>query len=148
MRNISKILKYSTACIFIFAFSCTTPGNSVTKTETVYVDNTPDYTNNLVYNGCYEDGVDGLNGSSGLAVSPDNKNVYIIGNIDDSIVVFDRDTSTCALTYSTYFKNNESGVKGLVTARDIEVSPDNKNIYVTGRYSNALAVFLLIKEYE
>ncbi len=98
----------------------------------------------LVFSGVIKDGqdnVDGMRNPSSVAVSPDNKNVYITSIDDDALVVFNRDTSTGALTYSIYFKDGQDGVDGLNGARSIAISPDNKNVYGIGTLDNALAVF-------
>ena len=96
--------------------------------------------------GCPTQGA-GLNGSVGTVVSPDGKNVYVIGSQDDSIAEFARsadgsltqldspndcianappvDTtsnSSCANTTAT----------GLHGPQAIAISPDGSNVYVAG----------------
>ncbi len=44
-------------------------------------------------------GVDGLDGTSGVAVSPDGKHVYATGYVDDGLAVFGRDAATSALSF-------------------------------------------------
>jgi hypothetical protein len=73
-------------------------------------------------------------------VSPDNKNVYVCGN-NNTLAVFNRDISSGALSYNTYFVDGENGVDGLFCPGNVCVSPDNKNVYVTGLYDNAVAIF-------
>ena len=82
------------------------------------------------------DGVDGLAAALSVTISPDNKNVYATGNIDNAVVVFQRDSTTGKLTFLEYKKH---GVE-LMLPFSVTVSPDNKNVYVTG-YSDAVAVF-------
>jgi 6-phosphogluconolactonase (cycloisomerase 2 family) len=35
------------------------------------------------------DGVDGINGATAVAVSPDDGHVYVVGNVDDAVAVFE-----------------------------------------------------------
>jgi autotransporter-associated beta strand protein len=98
----------------------------------------------LTYSTVFTDGtggVDGLSGASEVVVSADNKNVYVVGEYDNALAVFNRNTTTGALTYSTVFKDQGSGVDGLAGARRVAVSADGKSVYVTGFNENALAVF-------
>src|SRR2546427_9658116 len=44
-------------------------------------------------------GVTGLNGATGVAVSPDGKHVYAAGELDDALAVFTRDSASGALTF-------------------------------------------------
>ncbi|OQX29632.1 MAG: hypothetical protein B0D92_02740 [Spirochaeta sp. LUC14_002_19_P3] len=104
--------------------------------------NTP--TDTLTYLTVFKDGsggVDGLATAWSVAVSQDGKNVYVTGVEDDALAVFNRDTNTGELTYSTVFKNGIGGVDGLAAAWSVAVSQDGKNVYVTGVEDDALAVF-------
>ena len=76
-----------------------------------------------------------------LAISPDGKNVYVVTDIGDTILVFGRDGGTGTLTFIEVHKDNEDGVDGLEYANSVTVSPDNKNVYVTGLDDRAVAVF-------
>ena len=71
-------------------------------------------------------GVDGLNGATGVVVSPDGKHVYVTGEIDDAVAVFSRDGITGALTFVTSYTD------GLVLrdAHDVAISPDGMHLYV------------------
>lgn len=86
-------------------------------------------------------GVDGLDGSWALTVSPDSKFVYAVGQYDDAVSVFSRNTTTGALTYVEMQKNGVGGVNGLDGARSVVVSPDNKFVYTAGTASSAVSVF-------
>ncbi len=90
-----------------------------------------------------EDGAstDGLNGINALVVSQDGAHVYATGFWDKTIVLFERDLLTGELTYIERYKDEISGVDGLNGANSITLSPDGKNIYVTGFWEHALAVF-------
>jgi fibronectin-binding autotransporter adhesin len=76
-----------------------------------------------------------------VTVSPDNKNIYVTGDNDNTVAVYDRNSLTGALTYKTCFKNGTAGINGLSGANAVIVSPDNKNVYVAGGTDNTLAVF-------
>ncbi|OQX29271.1 MAG: hypothetical protein B0D92_04705, partial [Spirochaeta sp. LUC14_002_19_P3] len=107
-------------------------------------------TNGIMYSAVFKDGtggVDGLDSAYSVAVSQDGKNVYVAGSLDDALAVFDRDTSTGALTYSAVFKDGDTtgtagvNVDGLGGAYSVAVSLDGKNVYVAGNNDKALAVF-------
>jgi len=87
------------------------------------------------------DGVEGLNGSYQVLVSPDGKHVYATGQLDHSVVFFDRDQNSGKLTYRGAYKDNENGIDGLQGAFLMDMSPDGNYLYVTGSYENALTVF-------
>ena len=85
--------------------------------------------------------VDGLNAPWYVTVSPDGKNVYVTGDSDDSIVVFNRNQDTGALTFAEAFFDGVEEVTGIVSAWRATVSPDGKNVYVAGAGSDSVAVF-------
>ena len=93
----------------------------------------------MVKNGV--NGVSGLGGARGLAVSPDGKQVYVASQFDDALAVFSRDPDSGALTLAGVHKNGVNGVTGLNTANGIAVSPSGSHIYVSGFDDNAIAVF-------
>ncbi len=67
--------------------------------------------------------------------------MYVTGWLDDALAVFNRNTSTGALTFSKFFKDGVEGVDGLDGAYGVAVSSDGKNVYVTGPTDAALVVF-------
>lgn len=93
----------------------------------------------------------GLNGASDVAASPDGKNLYVASPNGQSLVVLDRDPATGALTQKageagcfhdpTGSTGGADGCKAGVLGRaeDVEVSPDGRNLYVSGE--NTLAAF-------
>jgi DNA-binding beta-propeller fold protein YncE len=110
----------------------------------------------LTFMGCFtqqsscgagHNGVIGLAGARSVAVSPDNKSVYVASENSDAIVRFDRDPGSGALTYEGCFTQQSgcgapfSGVIGLSGAADVTVSPDNKSVYVASLISDALVRF-------
>lgn len=88
--------------------------------------------------------VDKLVGAQGVAVSPDNKHVYVTAFSDDSIIAFSRDKSTSVLTKIDCYTNNTTAgcttIKPLTQPYGIAVSPDGKFVYVTSQGSNAVVV--------
>ena len=87
------------------------------------------------------DGVDGLDSPTSMKVSPDGKNVYVAGFVNDAIAVFSRNATTGALTFVEVIKDNTNGVDGLDGPSSVAVSSDGKNVYAAGLYDHALAVF-------
>jgi DNA-binding beta-propeller fold protein YncE len=79
------------------------------------------------------------------AVSPDGKNVYLVGQSNpeaiegDAVDVFDRDPATGALTqkagvegcFAASGRDGCTGFKALGGAHEAVVSPDGRNVYVT-----------------
>ena len=92
----------------------------------------------------------GLHAAISLSVSPDGKNVYVASEESDAVVVFSRNTTTGALTQlsGTAGCVSETGTgglcidgNGLLGARSVEVSPDNRHVYVASQYNHAVTVF-------
>jgi len=87
------------------------------------------------------DGVNGLNGATALALSPDGSSLYVAGQTDDALAVFQRDVSSGALTFVEEVKKGANGVDGLAGARSVTVSPDGAHVYAVGTDDQAVAVF-------
>ena len=87
------------------------------------------------------EGLDGLNGSRAVSVSPDGDQVYVAGSADNSLVVFDRDTSSGLLNFSQQVRNGLSGVTGLLAPTDLLVTDDGSHVIVASEGSGAVAVF-------
>ena len=87
-------------------------------------------------------GVDGLAGSAGLALTPDGKYLFVAGAVDDAVAVFSRNSSTGALSFVEALRNDSNkGLTGLAGAVSLALSPDGVNLYVAGARDNALAIF-------
>ncbi|BCS95681.1 hypothetical protein DSLASN_13130 [Desulfoluna limicola] len=95
-------------------------------------------------------GIDFLYGARSLAVSPDNRNVYVASMGGDdmtggrmragNIAAFSRDNVTGRLTFVQVLKDNVD-LDGLWNASSVVVSPDNKHVYVTGQGSDSILTF-------
>ena len=97
-----------------------------------------------VHEGGYDkSGVDGLYHAVSVVVSPDGEHVYAAGYGENAVVVFERDTSTGALTFREAHKDDENGVDGLQSmgSGSVAVSPDSKHVYAVGYGDDAVAVF-------
>ena len=89
-------------------------------------------------------GVFGLEGACAITVSPDGGNVYVASQWDNSVATFTRNAGDGTLLYTDRFEDGHNGVDGLKEVNSITVSPDGKNVYVTGagRDENSVAVFI------
>jgi Ca2+-binding RTX toxin-like protein/6-phosphogluconolactonase (cycloisomerase 2 family) len=84
-----------------------------------------------------ENGVDGLTGVSGLAISPDGKHIYTAGQADNAIGVFRTEDAA----FIEVVQDGTNGVDGLAGVRDVVLSNDGKHVYAAGATDNAVAVF-------
>ncbi len=100
-------------------------------------------TGTLAFQGSFVDGgsINGLNGARGVAVSPDNKQVFVTGAVDNALTIFDRDAATGVLTFQGVFLDGFGSVDGLSGGNGVTVSPDGKQVLVTGDVDDALAIF-------
>ena len=92
----------------------------------------------------------GLDDPVSVTVSPDNTSVYVTSNTSDAVTVFDRNTTTGALTQQVRATGCISDLWvfhtcvdgwGLDGASAVTVSPDNANVYVASQISDAVTVF-------
>jgi len=81
------------------------------------------------------DGIDGLNNPSSVAVSRDSKYVYVTGNLDHSLTVFERNSTTGQLALVQFLKDGVGGVDGLGYAYFVTFAPDESQVYVAGYFS-------------
>src|SRR2546425_10693296 len=85
--------------------------------------------------------VAGLNGAYGVTVSPDGKQLYVAGELDDALAVFSRDPATGALTFVEVERDAVGGVAGLNGAHAVVLSPDGAHVYVASSVADAVVVF-------
>jgi 6-phosphogluconolactonase (cycloisomerase 2 family) len=92
----------------------------------------------------------GLDGANSVAVSPDNKSVYVASNVDDAVVRFDRNTTSGAVTPQGCVDDDDSGAdncgignetNGLDGAAKLTVSPDNRSVYAVSDTDDAIVRF-------
>ena len=94
----------------------------------------------------------GLLGASGVAVSPDGRNVYVASALSDAVSAYGRDPATGALTQLGCVSHNGTNGfdgtggecvdgKALDGAAAVVVSPDGAHVYVASAISNAIAEF-------
>lgn len=91
----------------------------------------------------------GLNGAEGLTISPDGKSVYIGAAVGNAVAVFSRNRETGAVSQPAGTKgcsafNAGEGCAngdGLIGADSMEVSSDNKNLYVASGVGSSVAAF-------
>ncbi len=90
-------------------------------------------------------GVSGLKYPFGLDLSPDGRQLYAAGYAQHSILVFDRDKGSGALSFAGRKRQGASegtaSIDGIIGPRDVAVSPDGRNVYAVGFAGHTLAVF-------
>jgi len=99
--------------------------------------------------GACQDGT-ALLSAAGVSISPDDKSVYVASAVSDAVAVFDRNTTSGALTQKAGTAGciSETGSggacqdgKALDDSLGVSVSPDGKSVYVAAYGSNAVSVF-------
>lgn len=89
--------------------------------------------------------VDGLQSPTDIAVTDDGQYVYVIGNLADTLSVFQRSTVTNLLTNSAFYQDD--AIDGLLQPHNVVLSPidNNRYLFVAGRanalHPDTLAVF-------
>lgn len=85
--------------------------------------------------------VDGIRGASSIAVQPGGTHVYVTGNHDWTLVVFERDASSGELGFVEAIFDGVNGVDGLSGARWVDTSLDGEYVYTASTGDAAVAVF-------
>jgi DNA-binding beta-propeller fold protein YncE len=88
----------------------------------------------------------GLAGASGVAVSPDGKNVYVTAAVSGSLLTFARDAETGALTPAECISDDGSDGRctdgtGLFGASSVTVAPDGGQVFVTAATVGAVTAY-------
>lgn len=86
-------------------------------------------------------GVDGLGGAKWIALSSDDRFVYVAGSADHAVAVFGRDPQAGTLSFLEAQKDGVGGVDGLWAASWVELSPDGAHLYAASVGDDAVAVF-------
>lgn len=90
--------------------------------------------------------VDGLDGPKSIAMSMNDKHIYIAGQDDNILTVFSRDSTTGKPTFVEALRDNgtdgsNNAINGLNDVSSVTVSPDDKHVYAAGTLDNALVAF-------
>jgi len=99
----------------------------------------------LAANGCTS--VAGLDGARGVAVSADGISVYVASGEGDALAVFNRNTTSGALTSAGCFRDTENAttgctsVQGLDAPRDVAISADGTSVYEVSAEDDAVTFF-------
>ena len=87
------------------------------------------------------DGVQGLDGAFGIALSADAASVYVASYYGHSVAVFARDAGAGTLRFVQAVRSGAEGVQGLTGARGLVVSPDGAHLWTASRADKAIALF-------
>ncbi|WP_182867220.1 beta-propeller fold lactonase family protein [Rhodopirellula sp. JC639] len=85
--------------------------------------------------------VGNTSGAFAAEFSPDQRHVYVSAANSSAITVYDRDASSGLLTLKQTIRQSDVGVDGLSGVSGMSVSPDGKNVYAAGHFSDKIAVF-------
>ena len=88
-----------------------------------------------------QDGISGLDGVMGLAMSPDDKFVYSAAFNADSIGIYRRSSADGRLALVSQVVDEAGGVTGLNGVSALAVSADNGFLYALGSLDNSISVF-------
>lgn len=80
-------------------------------------------------------------GARDVEVSPDGANVYVSGQIDGSLTVFNRNLETGSLGYRQRFSNTVESTVPIEGAAGLAIPNDGKNVYMVSRTSSTLVNF-------
>jgi DNA-binding beta-propeller fold protein YncE len=87
----------------------------------------------------------GLDEAQDVTVTPDGRQVVVAGTVSNSLVTFERDPMTGALTpFECFTAGGTEGCTSAIAisgAAGVAVSPDGRNVYVASQSSNAIARF-------
>jgi VCBS repeat-containing protein len=82
-----------------------------------------------------------INGANSINFSNDDRFLYITARDSNSLSVFQRDLATNNLISLQILRNNIDGVRGLLGATAVSITPDGNYVLVSGTDNNAIAVF-------
>ncbi len=85
--------------------------------------------------------VAGMSAASAVAVSADERHIYVTGKDDNSLVVLVREAPGQPLSFAQQFTSGANLVAGLEGPRALTLTPDERHLYVASATSNAVAIF-------
>ena len=98
----------------------------------------------LSYSESYQNSLNDIEGMVApkvITVTNDGKQIFVVSDINDTLVVFDRDPSSGILTYRGFFQDEVDGIDGLEGAIDVAVSHDDSQVFVVSNEDDSLVVF-------
>jgi 6-phosphogluconolactonase (cycloisomerase 2 family) len=98
----------------------------------------------LTFVGTLKEGVgnvEGLEGATSIAFSPDESHLYVAAEFDDAVTVLTVSEGGTALNLVEAERGRQSGIDALSGARSVTISPDGKHLYVAAYQDSAVAVF-------
>lgn len=78
-----------------------------------------------------------------LAFHPNGRLVYVLGELDGAVHVFDYDAAAGRLTAKQSIRAVPPGATGRLAAADVHVTPDGRFLYSSDRTSNTIAGFTI-----
>jgi CSLREA domain-containing protein len=85
--------------------------------------------------------INGMAGARALDISPDDKNVYVTGISDSTLVVLTRNAADGKLAYTQKFTNTIQGENVLQNPFAVAVSHDGANVYVGSSSGDNISAF-------
>ncbi|OAB61253.1 hypothetical protein AY599_24015 [Leptolyngbya valderiana BDU 20041] len=85
--------------------------------------------------------VDGLGGAIALALSDDEQQIYVAGQLDNAIAVFDRDATSGQVSFVQVLRNGSDGVQDLSFPSDLLVTDSDGTVLVASSGADALLRF-------
>jgi len=82
-------------------------------------------------------GVDGLDSAVSVAISPNGASVYVVGESDDGVAVFSRNSGTGALTFVEFEPGDNRFLRRMSS---IVVSDDGTHVFAAGRSRDAVVL--------
>ncbi len=93
----------------------------------------------------YKDGIggmDGLGGTTSVAISPDGTHLFTTALTDQAVGIFDRDTTTGLLAFNAAIKRDIiTDLPKLDGANEVAISPDGATAYAVAGISDAIVAF-------
>ena len=86
-------------------------------------------------------GVIGIDQPQSVAVSSDNRHVFVAGFNSNSLAVFRRSATNDELAQVDFAQDGQDGVDTLSRPSSVAASPDSLDVYVAARVDDAISVF-------